>query len=73
MRGAERTSKIRAGMADLERDALRRDRRFVLRLVVVLLAGALGGLWMFGELTGDRVAGCAAEAFGGMTGAPGSE
>ncbi len=60
-------------MADLERDAFRRDGRFLLRLVLVLIVGTAAGVWMFAELTGERVAGCAANAFGGVTETPGSE
>ena len=60
-------------MADLEQDAFRRDNRFVVRLVLVLIVGTLAGLWMFAELTGERVAGCAANAFGGVTQEPASE
>ncbi len=60
-------------MADLEGDAIRRDRRFLWRLILVLALGTLAGLWMFAELTGERVAGCAADAFGGVTTPPPSE
>jgi len=60
-------------MADLEQDAFRRDNRFIVRLVLVLVVGTLAGLWMFAELTGERVAGCAANAFGGVTQEPASE
>lgn len=55
-------------MANLEEEAFRRDRRFLWRLGLVLILGALAGLWMFAELTGERVAGCAAQSFGGVTG-----
>ncbi|MGE0791170.1 MAG: hypothetical protein AB7S26_36190 [Sandaracinaceae bacterium] len=64
---------MRAKMADLEQDAFKRDSRFVVRLLLVLTVGILAGLWMFAELTGERVAGCAAQAFGGVTQDPGSE
>ncbi|MCB9597352.1 MAG: hypothetical protein H6719_31800 [Sandaracinaceae bacterium] len=60
-------------MADLEKDAFKRDGRFLWRLVLVLVVGTLAGVWMFAELTGERVAGCAANAFGGVTTAPASE
>lgn len=62
-----------ATMADLEQDAFRRDGRFLVRLIFVLLIGTAGGVWMFGYLTGDTMAGCAARAFGGVTQTPGSE
>lgn len=60
-------------MADLEQDTFRRDNRFIVRLVLVLIVGTLAGLWMFAELTGERVAGCAANTFGGVTQQPASE
>ncbi|MEZ4335883.1 MAG: hypothetical protein R3B82_04585 [Sandaracinaceae bacterium] len=60
-------------MADLERDAFQRDRRFLYRLILVLVIGTAAGVWMYAELTGERVAGCAANAFGGVTETPGSE
>lgn len=55
-------------MADLEEHALRRDRRFLVRLVVLLALGTLVGLWAFAHLTSSRFAGCAAR----MLGAPAS-
>lgn len=58
---------MRSDVADLEQDAFKRDSRFLWRLVLVMIVGALAGLWMFSHLTGDRVAGCAAQAFGGVT------
>lgn len=64
---------MRRGMANLEQEALRRDRRFIVRLVLALVLGAVGGIFIFGQLTGARVASCAAEAFGGVTGDPPSE
>ena len=54
-------------MADLERDAFKRDGRFIVRLVVVMTIGTLAGLWVFAGLTGERVTGCATQAFGGVT------
>ena len=49
-------------MADLEEHAFKRDRRFVVRLVVAILVGALAGTFLFGRLTNQSTAGCAAEA-----------
>lgn len=60
-------------MADLEEQALKKDRRFLVRLVLVLAAGAIAGLWMFASLTSDQAKGCAADAFGGVADAPRSE
>lgn len=64
---------MRENVADLEQEAFKRDSRFIWRLVLVLIVGTLAGLWMFAELTGERVAGCAAQAFGGVTQTPASE
>ena len=61
---------MRRSVADLEADAFRRDRRFILRLVIVLVVGVLGGVFMFAGLTGESVSGCAAQAFGGVTETP---
>jgi hypothetical protein len=58
---------MRRSVADLEQEAFKRDSRFLVRLVLVLIVGTLAGLWMFAELTGERVAGCAAQTFGGVT------
>lgn len=61
-------------MSDLEEQALRKDRRFLVRLVLVLIAGAIAGVWMFAMMTSDRAKGCAADAVGGgVTEAPPSE
>lgn len=50
-------------MADLEQLAIKRDRKFLVRLVVLLLIGTLAGALLFGALTGENVSGCAAKAF----------
>ena len=52
-------------MADLEQHAFKRDKRFVVRLVVGLIAASLGGLFVAGRLTSQRTAGCAADAMVG--------
>ena len=57
-------------MADLEEHAFRRDRRFLVRLIVLLLLGAAGGLWAVSHLTSRSFAGCAARTFGGGSEAP---
>jgi hypothetical protein len=49
-------------MADLEERALRRDKGFVVRLVLGLIAGTVFGLFVYGQLTGERFAGCAGAA-----------
>ena len=60
-------------MADLEEDALKRDSRFLVRLVVVMILGTLAGLFIYAGITGERVAGCASDAFGGVSQRPPSE
>ena len=50
-------------MADLEEHAIRRDRRFLVRLAVLLLLGALAALRIFAYLTSDETGGCAASFF----------
>lgn len=49
-------------MADLEEHAFRRDKRFVVRLVVTLILATLAGLFLFARLTSESTAGCAAES-----------
>jgi hypothetical protein len=48
-------------MADLEEHAFKRDRRFVVRLVLMLACGLAFGLFVYAQLTNDRTAGCAAD------------
>ena len=48
-------------MADLEQHAFKRDRRFVVRLALTLALGLLFGVFMYGQLTSKRAAGCAAD------------
>jgi len=45
-------------MADLEEHALKRDKRFVVRLVLTLALASLGGLFVFANLTRGSGAGC---------------
>jgi len=52
-------------MADLEDHAFRRDKRFVVRLVVTLVVAFLVGLFIFGRLTSPGTVGCAADVLGG--------
>ena len=49
-------------MADLEKHAFKRDRRFIVRLVLTLSLSALFGLYVYAHLTSRRTAGCAADA-----------
>ena len=52
-------------MADLEEHAFRRDKGFIVRLVLVLSVATVGGLYVYAQLTSDRTAGCAAETIEG--------
>ncbi len=45
-------------MADLEEHAFRRDKRFVVRLVLTLALASLGGLFVYQNLTRGDGAGC---------------
>ena len=57
-------------MADLEEHAFRRDKRFVVRLVLTLLVGLIGGLYVYAHLTSRETAGCAADAMTGGGASP---
>jgi hypothetical protein len=48
-------------MADLEQHAFKRDRRFIVRLVLMLSVATLFGLFVYSQLTSRRTAGCAAD------------
>jgi hypothetical protein len=49
-------------MADLEEHAFKRDRRFIVRLVLSLAVSAVFGLYVYAHMTSRRTAGCAADA-----------
>jgi len=49
-------------MADLEEHAFRRDKRFVVRLVLTLAVGFMGGMFVYAKLTSRGTADCAANA-----------
>ena len=49
-------------MADLEEHAFKRDKRFIVRLVLTLVVALAGGLFVAGRLTSESTAGCAASA-----------
>jgi hypothetical protein len=51
-------------MADLEKLALRRDRGYLVRLILMLAVGLIVALAMYGWLTGAGVSGCLADALG---------
>jgi hypothetical protein len=51
-------------MADLEKLALRRDRGYLVRLVLLLVVGSIAAVFVFAWLTGARVSGCMATTLG---------
>ena len=57
-------------MASLEEHAIRRDKRFLVRLVLSLGAGLVFGLFVYNHLTSDSVVTCAAQSLGEV--APGA-
>lgn len=50
-------------MDELEKIAIKRDRGFLVRLVMLLLLGVLAGGFIFNLMTGANVGGCVANAF----------
>jgi len=54
-------------MADLEEHALKRDKRFVVRLVLILALASLGGMFVFANLTRGSGAGCTFSTLFGPT------
>lgn len=54
-------------MADLEEHAFKRDKRFLVRLILGVAIAAISGLWVSSHLTSDSTAGCAARTFGNLT------
>jgi hypothetical protein len=60
----------RDGMADLEEHAFKRDRRFVVRLLLTLACGLVFGVFVYAQLTSQRTAGCAADAAMGTEAKP---
>jgi hypothetical protein len=59
-------------MADLEEHALKRDKKFLLRMVLGLLTAAIFGFIIASQLTSDAVGTCAARGFNNVAPAPGS-
>lgn len=53
-------------MADLEELAVKRDRGFLVRLVLALGVGLLASLVVWQAITGDSVSGCMANALLGQ-------
>lgn len=54
-------------MADLEEHAFKRDKRFIVRLVLGIVIAAMSGLWVAAHLTSSRTGSCAANMFGDVT------
>lgn len=55
-------------MADLEKHAIKRDKRFIVRLVLMLAIALLAGLFIYGKMTSEDFANCAAGGFGAAAG-----
>ena len=56
-----------AAMADLEKLAIQRDRRYLVRLVLALTVGLFASVFVFQWLTGADVSGCVARNIGSET------
>ncbi len=54
-------------MADLEEHAFKRDRGFLVKLIVLIALGGIGGLWAVSHLTSRGFAGCAPRTMGAPT------
>ncbi|MBN1654256.1 MAG: hypothetical protein JXA30_10845 [Deltaproteobacteria bacterium] len=59
-------------MADLEKLALKRDRGYLVRLVLLLLLGMGIGLFIASYITGSNIGGCMADVFLGSEAKPSS-
>ena len=55
-------------MADLEELAVKRDRGYLVRLILMLVLGAVASAFLWQGMTGDQVSGCVANVFLGGTG-----
>jgi hypothetical protein len=63
------TRHARGDMADLEKLAVRRDRGYLVRLVLLLVLSLGLSVFVFAWLTGSRVSGCMTNQIGGSAGA----
>lgn len=54
-------------MADLEELALRKDRGYLVRLLLLMAVAVVFALFVYGWLTGSGVSGCLADALGAET------
>ena len=57
-------------MADLEKLALKRDRGYLVRLVLLLIIGIGFGLFVASYMTGSDIGSCMADAFLGSEARP---
>ncbi|MDD9934716.1 MAG: hypothetical protein OXT09_14000 [Myxococcales bacterium] len=57
-------------MADLEKLAVKRDRGYLVRLILMLAVGAVAGAFLWQALTRDRTKGCVADTLFGAEAAP---
>ena len=55
-------------VADLEKHAFKRDRRFIVRLVLLLAIALLAGVFLWAKMTSTSFGTCAAGAFGSTSG-----
>jgi hypothetical protein len=53
-------------VVDLEQLAIKRDRKFLVRLVILLALGLCAAVLVLGTLTGENVSGCMSKAFLGQ-------
>ena len=54
-------------MADIEEHAIKRDKKFLVRLILLLVLGIAGSLWIYTKLTSKELGSCAARSFGAVT------
>jgi len=54
-------------MADLEEHAFKRDKRFLVRLILGVIVAVMSGLWVATHLTSSSTGSCAANMFGDVT------
>ena len=55
-------------MADLEQLAIKRDRGYLVRLILMLCVALMAGVFLYRGLTGEGVTGCVADALLGQGG-----
>lgn len=60
-------------MADLEEHAIKRDKKFLVKLVLGLIVGAIAGLVLYAQLTSRSTGNCAAGMFGTVSPTPGQQ